>query len=255
MNPLVSIITPMYNNQVVINKTIKSVINQTYSNWELLLVDDSSSDNTFEIAKQEASKDPRIRVFKNNKNEGAAVARNFGTKRAKGDFIAFLDADDLWLPNKLELQLEALKKADVCFSSYEWIDTKGNPLNIKVNALESLTYKKLLKANYIGNLTGIYNAKKLGKIFTKNLKKRQDWLLWLEAIKRSGKPAVGLQDTLAYYRNSEDSLSSNKVKLIKHNYKAYRKGLGFSMIKSCFYMILFLYEHLIVKRRRIKKIS
>ncbi|GAB5563397.1 MAG: glycosyltransferase family 2 protein [Winogradskyella sp.] len=254
MQALVSIVTPMYNNETVIKETIKSVLNQTYADWELLLIDDASTDNTLDTAQREESKDSRITIFKNDKNEGAAVARNLGTEKAKGDFIAFLDADDLWLPNKLELQLEALKKADVCFGSYEWIDTKGNPLNIKVNASEFLTYRKLLKANYIGNLTGIYNAKKLGKIFTKDLKKRQDWLLWLEAIKRSGKPAIGLQETLAYYRNSEDSLSSNKVKLIKHNYKAYRKGLGFSTIKSCFYMVLFLYEHLIVKRRLIKKI-
>lgn len=245
----------MYNNETVIKETIKSVLSQTYSNWELLLVDDASLDRTFEIVKDEAIKDLRIRVFKNGKNEGAAVSRNLGTEKAKGDFIAFLDADDLWSPNKLELQLEALKKADVCFGSYEWIDAKGNPLNIKVNALESLSYRKLLKANYIGNLTGIYNAKKLGKIFTKDLKKRQDWLLWLEAVKRSGKPAIGLRDTLAFYRNSEDSLSSNKVRLIKHNYNAYKKGLGFSTVKSCFYMVLFLYEHLIVKRRLIKKIS
>lgn len=257
MQPLVSIITPMYNNEAVIEETINSVLRQTYSNWELLLVDDASLDETITKVKAIIKTDNRIKLFAQPINKGAAEARNLGTKAAKGSYIAFLDADDLWKENKLEMQITVFSegKADVCFGSYELINSASQPLNKKVQALKKLTYKKLLKANYIGNLTGIYNCQVLGKIYTKNLKKRQDWLLWLEAIERSEKPAVGILETIAYYRISEGSLSSNKTNLIKHNFNVYRKGLGFSFLKSLVYLLQFFYEHLFVKTRLIKDLT
>ncbi|EDP69555.1 glycosyl transferase, group 2 family protein, putative [Flavobacteriales bacterium ALC-1] len=257
MKPLVSIITPMYNNEDVISETIISVLNQTYISWEMLLIDDASSDQTINTVKEIIDTDSRIKLFEHSKNKGAAEARNLGTKMAKGNYIAFLDADDLWKESKLELQVNQLINdvTDVSFGSYEWIDLESKPLNKKVDILEQLTYSKLLKANYIGNLTGVYNCEKLGKIYTKDLKKRQDWLLWLEALKRSKKPAIGITETIAYYRISKDSLSSNKTSLIKHNFNVYRKGLGFSFIKSSIYLLKFLYEHLFVKSSLIKAIS
>jgi len=244
----------MYNNESVIEETIDSVINQTYSNWELILVDDASSDNTVTVTKEYVQNNNRIKCFKHSKNKGAAETRNFGTKMAKGNYIAFLDADDLWNRNKLELQIDVLinNKADICFGSYEHINANGEPLNRRVEALAMLTYKQLLKANYIGNLTGIYNCEKLDKIYTKDIKKRQDWLLWIEALKRSEKPAIGIFETIAYYRISEKSLSSNKIDLIKYNFNVYKKGLGFSTLKSIFYLLQFLYEHLVVKKQLIK---
>ena len=257
MQSLVSIITPMFNDENVIKETITSVVNQTYPYWELLLIDDCSSDNTIEVVSEYSKVDPRIKLFKHSNNKGAAKARNLGTKMAEGKFIAFLDADDLWKENKLDLQVNKLnnKVADVCFGSYEWINSKSELLNKKVQALKSLTYKKLLKANYIGNLTGIYNCESLGKIYTKDLKKRQDWLLWLEALRRSDKPAIGISETIAYYRIAEGSLSSNKTNLIKHNFNVYRIGLGFSYIKSSFYLLKFFYEHLFIKKRLIRTIN
>ncbi|WP_417859709.1 glycosyltransferase family 2 protein [Winogradskyella sediminis] len=257
MQPLVSIITPMYNNANVIEKTIRSVLKQTYSNWELLLVDDASTDEIETVLKPYVDKDSRIKLFVHKNNEGAAKARNLGTKMAKGNYIAFLDADDLWESHKLQLQVAQLKSnnTDVCYGSYEWVDSNGKSLNKKVHVLKSLTYNKLLKANYIGNLTGIYNSEKLGKIYTKDLKKRQDWLLWLEALKRSEKPAVGIIKTIAYYRITEGSLSSNKTNLIKHNFNVYRIGLGFSFLKSVVYLIQFFNEHLLVKKRLIRPIT
>lgn len=257
MQPLVSVITPMYNNEFVVQETLKSVQNQTYKNWELLLIDDASNDQTVELVEALVLHDKRMKLFKHSKNKGASEARNFGTKMAKGKYIAFLDADDLWKVNKLECQIEVLNTntTDVCFGSYEHIDSKGKLLYKKVNALPKLNYNKLLKANYIGNLTGIYNCKNIGKIYTKDLKKRQDWLLWLEALKRSKKPAIGIQETIAYYRISEGSLSSNKTNLIKHNFNVYRKGLGFSFFKSALLMLQFFYEHLIVKQRLVKSID
>ncbi|MEP5256043.1 MAG: glycosyltransferase family 2 protein [Winogradskyella arenosi] len=253
MQPLVSIITPVYNNALVIAETIESVLAQSYTNWELILVDDASSDEINAVLKPFLT-DNRIRLFTHKHNAGAAAARNLGTKNAQGAYIAFLDADDLWKPHKLQVQVEDLwhNKTDVSFGSYAWIDAKSQPLHKKVFALKQLSYGKLLKANYIGNLTGMYNADKLGKIYTKDLKKRQDWLLWLEALRRSDKPALGHQETLAFYRISEGSLSSNKLNLVKHNFNVYRKGLGFPFLKSTLYLILFLYEHLLVKTRLIK---
>lgn len=256
MQPLVSIITPIYNNANVIGETVKSILNQTYNNWELLLIDDASLDETLAILKPFTESDSRIKLFQHSQNKGAAEARNLGTKMATGDYIAFLDADDLWKENKLELQVSQLINniTDVSFGTYEWIDSKSKPLNIRVDALKQLTYNKLLKANYVGNLTGIYNCKKLGKIYTKDLKKRQDWLLWLEALKRSDKPAISIQETIAYYRITEGSLSSNKTNLIKHNFNVYYKGLGYSYIKSSLYLVQFLFEHLLIKKRLIKSI-
>ncbi|MBF8148999.1 glycosyltransferase family 2 protein [Winogradskyella sp. F6397] len=256
MQPLVSIITPIYNNAKVIEKTISSVLNQTYQNWELLLIDDASIDESVKVITPYVDAHSRIKLVVHKKNKGAAEARNLGSKMATGNYIAFLDADDLWKANKLELQVNQLlsNTTDVSFGSYEWINSENKPLNKKVHALSCLTYDKLLKANYIGNLTGMYNSEKLGKIYTKDLKKRQDWLLWLEALKRSDKPAIGIQETIAYYRITEGSLSSNKTNLLKHNFNVYRKGIGFSFIKSLFYLIQFLFEHLFVKKRLIKPI-
>lgn len=209
------------------------------------------------MAEQYSKSNPKIKIYKHAKNKGVAKARNLGTKMAKGRYIAFLDADDLWVKNKLELQVNILnsKNTDVCFGSYKWIDAQSNSLNIKVQALKSLTHKKLLKANYIGNLTGIYNCDTLGKIYTEDLKKRQDWLLWLESLSRSKKPAIGISEIIAHYRITEGSLSSNKINLIKHNFNLYRKGLGFSFIKSSVYLLKFFYEHLIIKKRLIKTID
>lgn len=257
MSDLVSIITPIYNKEDYIESCIRSVQKQTYINWELLLVDDASKDDSLSKAKLLQQSDNRIKIFKHQKNLGAARARNLGTKNASGDYIAFLDADDTWRPNKLELQINLFNNSniDVCYSSYELIDDDGKAIGTKVNTLKELSYSKLLRANYIGNLTGVYNSKKLGKIYTEDIRKRQDWLLWLEALKRSKKNAIGIPETLADYRISRGSLSSNKLDLLKYNFSVYRKGLGFSVLKSAIYLLLFLYEHLVVKNKLIQPID
>jgi glycosyltransferase involved in cell wall biosynthesis len=252
VNALVSIITPLYNSEAYIGETIQSVLNQTYTNWELLLIDDCSTDNTLTIANSFILKSNRITLIKNKINQGAAISRNKGIKAAKGDYIAFLDADDLWKPHKLQKQIAFMKNenCDVCFSSYEQIDEAGKPLNKLVKALPILPYSKFLKSNYIGNLTGIYNAKTLGKIEAPNLRKRQDWLLWLKAVKTSGKRAKSVQESLAYYRVRENSMSANKVALLKHNYWVYKKGLGYSIVKSMYCMLVFLWEHFFIKSKQ-----
>jgi len=243
----------MYNSEVFISETIKSVINQTYKSWELILIDDASKDKTLQAIQPFLDNYSNIKLIKNKNNFGVAITRNKGIEVAKGDYIAFLDGDDLWKPEKLEKQIAFMKShdCDVSFSSYEQMDEEGNALNKLVKALPILTYKKFLKSNYIGNLTGMYNRKALGKITAPNLRKRQDWLLWLAAIKKSQKPALGIQESLAYYRVRKDSMSSNKFSLLKHNYWVYKKGLGFSNTKSMYRMVLFLKEHFLVKSKQV----
>ncbi|WNH13965.1 glycosyltransferase family 2 protein [Thalassobellus suaedae] len=252
MQSLVSIITPMFNSEAFISETISSVLNQSYKNWELILIDDNSKDATLSIVQEFIKIHPNIKLLKNESNLGAAISRNKGIDSAKGDYIAFLDADDLWKPEKLEIQIACMQteNCDVCFSSYQLINEKGEALNKKVKAIPQLAYSKLLKSNYIGNLTGIYNAKVLGKIKTPDLRKRQDWLLWLSAIKKSGKRAQGMKESLAYYRVRDNSMSSNKLNLIKYNYWVYKKGLGFSTLKSVYCMLVFLKEHFFVKSKQ-----
>lgn len=242
----------MFNSERYISEAIHSVLNQTYTHWELLLIDDYSTDKTIEIAEAFSNKFSNIKLVKNDRNRGAAFSRNKGITEAKGRFIAFLDADDVWKEEKLEKQIKFMtaENCDVCFSSYELINEKGTFLNKTVKALPMLSYQKLLKSNYIGNLTGIYHAEILGKITTPNLRKRQDWLLWLQAIKTSGKPAKSLPESLAYYRVRDHSMSSSKFSLLKHNYWVYKKGLGFSTMTSIYCLLVFLMEHFFVKSKQ-----
>lgn len=251
-NYKVSIITATYNSRDYINDTIQSVLKQTYTNWELLIIDDASKDNTFSIINEYASNFSNIKVFENKTNQGAAITRNKGIKEASGSFIAFLDADDLWKPQKLEKQLKFMldHNAEVSFSSYDLMDESGSLLNKTIKALPVLTYNKFLKCNYIGNLSGMYSVKTLGKIYAPNLRKRQDWLLWLNAVNKSNKPALGIEESLAIYRVRKDSISSKKLKLLKYNYLVYKQGLGFSILKSLYYLIVFLFEYFIVKSKQ-----
>lgn len=249
----VSIITPTFNSENFIEQTITSVINQSFEDWELIIIDDASSDGTINIVDDFIEKNHNIKLLRNDVNKGAAVTRNKGVEASTGDFIAFLDADDLWKPDKLEIQIKFMleNNIDVCFCSYDLMNEKGDYLNKTVMALPELSYKKFLKCNYIGNLTGIYNAKNVGKVYAPDLRKRQDWLMWLEAVKRSKKPALGMKESLAIYRVRENSISANKLNLVKYNYWVYRKGLGFSIVKSIYRMVIFFFEYFLVKPKQI----
>lgn len=253
--PLVSVITPVYNCEKYLEAAITSVQNQTYANWELILVDDASTDGSADIAREFYSEDARIKYIKLLKNGGPAVARNNAIKIAQGKYIAFLDADDFWAPDKLEIQVDYMqrKNCDVSFSSYLLVDEAGNPLGRKILAMPNLSYKKQLRNNYIGNLTGMYCAESLGKVFCPHLKKRQDWAMWLEAIKRSGKPALGIPLILSYYRKRKDSISTNKVGLLKYNYLFYKNFLGQSLPQAIYSMGIFLWEYFVVRPKYIQK--
>ncbi|HSI71136.1 MAG TPA: glycosyltransferase family 2 protein [Gillisia sp.] len=254
--PLVSVIMPAYNSADFIGEAIESVLAQTWNNWELLVIDDASTDGTVKIVKEYSSKHPNIIILKNSTNLGTGSSRNKGIKAATGRFIAFLDADDLWMPGKLEKQLRFMQSKDLAmtFSSYYLMDEEGNPLNREVKALPELTYDKLLKSNYVGNLTGIYDVGKVGKVYAPLIRKRQDWALWLEILKKLGS-TLGITEPLAYYRVRRDSVSRNKWKLIRHNFKIYRSFLNYGLLKSCRSMSRFLWEHFLVKNRQVKKLK
>lgn len=244
---LVSVITPVYNSAAYLEACVASVQAQTYTDWELLLVDDASSDNSMQLIHSLAAKDARIRYFTNPQNQGAAFSRNLATREAKGEYIAFLDSDDLWEPEKLQLQIDKMQQSGnpVCFGSYIRIDEQDNELGIRIKAIPELTYNKQIRNNYIGNLTGIYNALELDKILAPNIRKRQDWAVWLEAIKRSGQPALGIQQDLARYRVGQASISSKKWKLLGYNFRFYKEFLQFSWLKSAGYTLLFLWEYFV----------
>ena len=252
-NGLVSVIMPAYNAETFIADSIRSVINQTYQHWELLIIDDHSTDATRKIIRKFYEEDSRIRLLENSSNFGTHHTRNKGIKAAQGEFIAFLDADDLWKPEKLAKQLKKLssKNLSACFSSYDLISEDGQNLHKKVQALPVLHYEKLLKANYVGNLTGIYNAKVLGKIYCPEIAKRQDWALWLEVIRQGG-PMDGIQESLAFYRNRKDSISTNKLEMLRYNFKVYHEVLGYDLFSSLWKMLIFLNEQFFVKSKQLK---
>jgi len=255
MSELVSIIVPTYNTEKFIRQTIESVQNQTYTNWEMILADDASTDKTVVIIEEFAQKDSRIKLFKLPENKGNGFARNTALEKATGKYIAYLDADDLWFPEKLEKQIQFLKANNLhfTFSFYDSIDEEGNDLNRRVESPNPLTYKELFFCNYVGNLTAIYDADYFGKIILETSQKRQDWRIWLTILKQI-KIAKPVPEPLAFYRIRKDSVSSSKFKLIKHNFGVYREFHGYNFVFSVLLMIRFLYTQLIVKQKYIKKI-
>ncbi|WP_339919257.1 glycosyltransferase family 2 protein [uncultured Flavobacterium sp.] len=254
--PLVSIIIPCFNSEKFIAETVRSVQNQTYNNWEIIVVDDCSSDNTVALILGMVQRDSRIRFFQLENNSGTGVARNKGLSNANGRYISFLDADDLWKPEKLRKQIDFLKtnKIAFTFSFYDCIDEEGKPLNKRVEAPLNLSYRQLFFCNYIGNLTGIYDVNYFGKIPISSIRKRQDWMLWLTVLKKI-KTAQPVPESLAYYRVRNDSLSTSKLDLIKYNFAVYRKFHGFSFPIAVACMKLFLFTQLLIKPSYIKKIK
>lgn len=250
-NPLISVIVPTFNSEKYIESTLKSILIQTYSYLEILIIDDCSTDSTSAIINKIAQQDNRINIELLKVNSGVAIARNKGIEKAKGHYIAFLDSDDLWLPHKIETQLSFFQEhnCDVVFSSYYCIDESGKSLNKTVEALKKLNLEKLLKCNYIGNLTGIYSVTNLGKIYAPNLRKRQDWGLWISAIKKA-KYAYGIPEPLAKYRVRSTSMSASKWDLITYNFKIYRVFLRFSYFKSVIYLLRFFYEYFVIKKKQ-----
>lgn len=241
--PVFSIIMPCHNGAKYISNAIQSVQKQTYEDWELIVINDCSSDNSVEIIKRLADNDKRIKLFHTEKSTGyPSDVRNVGIKAAKGRFIAFLDCDDMWLPTKLEHQLMYFNKEDVAvvYSWYIKMDENGNQHDIPVRSPEVVTYKKLLGGNVIGNLTGVYDIQKVGKVYQKQIH-HEDYLMWLELLK-SGYKAVNTNSVEAVYRESKNSLSGSKLKALAWTWNIFYKELHLNIFISLKYFLEYCFK-------------
>lgn len=236
--PLVSIIMPAYNAQAYIAQSIESVLAQTYKNFELLICNDASKDNTLEIITNLSKLDDRILLLENKNSKGVSGARNTAIFESKGKYIAFLDSDDLWHKDKLEKQINLLEeKYDLISCAYATFPQNRNHVKNIRKAPKYATFDDMLKGNLIGNLTGVYNAAKLGKFYQKNIGS-EDYLMWLEITKKAGQVHF-INDILAFYRVLPNSLSANKIKSSKWQWEIYRYHLKFNRTKSLYYFIFY----------------
>ena len=230
---LVSIIMPSYNTGKFIKETINSVIAQTYSNWELIIVDDCSTDNTDEIVK--SINDNRIIYLKNETNSGAAISRNKALREAKGRWIAFLDSDDLWKNDKLEKQIKFMKENNCYFSytNYIEIDENGNINGKRVTGPKKITKTGMFNYCWPGCLTVMYDANKIGLIQIEDIKKNNHYAMWLKVCKKAD--CYLLSEDLAMYRKRSGSISNHSyMSLIKWHYKLYREAEHQNIIYSLF---------------------
>jgi glycosyltransferase involved in cell wall biosynthesis len=237
---LVSIIMPTYNSAKTLDEAIKSVISQEYTFWELLIIDDQSSDKSLEIAESYVAIDARISVLRTDKNLGSGGARNLGISRSKGELIAFLDSDDLWLANKLAFQVNLFSDKSVSFvcSAYERFNTVTQKTqNVGVPRL--IVFKDLLKTNYIGCLTVVLRRDAFDNLKFPEMRKRQDYALWLSLIKTGGYVYCS-NHVLARYRHGHESTTSNKMGSIMSTWKVYREFLQLKFGSSIFYFLNYL---------------
>ncbi len=224
MSSLVSIVMPSYNTGRFIKETIESVLAQSYPDWELIIVDDCSNDNTDEVV-AEFIADPRIRYIKNEKNSGAAVSRNRALREAKGKWIAFLDSDDLWEPDKLKNQIAFMKNNNCHFSytNYIEIDEDSKPNGKSVTGPKCITKSVMYNYCWPGCLTVMYDAEAIGLIQIENIRKNNDYAMWLKVCKKA--KCYLLDETQARYRKRSGSISNHGyTKLIKWHYKLYREA-------------------------------
>ena len=241
---VVSIVMPVYNAECYITDSINSVISQTYQDWELLIIDDCSSDNSPMIIQQFVQSDKRIKSFKTVCPSGSPVEpRNIGVKNAKGRFIAFLDSDDMWLPDKLERQVKIFEKNNdmaICFSNYEKISEDGERNGRIVVAPDMTTYNLLLYGNVIGCLTAMYDTDKTGKVFFEN-HRHEDYILWLDILKK-GYVARNTNTVDALYRVRGHSVSSNKLKVLSWQWDIYRQVEHLGFLRSIYYFMAYAYK-------------
>lgn len=242
-HPLVSVITPCYNAEKFIDDCIQSVVSQTYHNWELLLIDDCSTDNTMEKILSYSKGDSRIKCFKTNKTSGGpAHPRNIGLSKVSGDFVAFLDADDVWLPNKLEEQVRFIIDNDLQFvySDYEKISVEGIRSDRILRMPSTVTYDRLLKTCEIPCLTVLMRSSLVtNHLFTEVGK--EDYLLWLQILKK-GVTAFNTNKVHALYRQQTNSRSSKKIKMLYEQWVILRDFQKLSLVKSFYCWLYYIYK-------------
>jgi len=231
---LVSIVTPVYNSEKYLKDTIESVLMQTFSNWELILVDDCSTDGSYEIICEYAKKDLRIRAFRNNVNSKAFESRNIALKNANGRYIAFLDSDDLWAENKLQFQIEFMQKNEYGFTYTNFSRFINNSMTSKVVHLKNrVSYYTLIRNTIIATSSVIVDRKQTGDFKMENLY-YDDFKLWLTLLKKIDY-AYCLNKNLLYYRITPNSLSNNKLKSAKKVYSMFNNNLGLNSFQSHIY--------------------
>lgn len=249
MAPLVSIITPVYNAERFIDDTIQSVLDQTFENWEHLLINDCSTDGSLAILDRYAEQDSRIRVFTLIENSGAAVARNVGLYNAKGRYIAFIDSDDMWAKDKLVKQLSFMKEHDLAFTytDFAFVNEDGEMIKAQAHVPESLSYEGLLKNTAIACSTVIIDKEKVGNFMMPLVRKGQDTATWLKIMRETGVTAYGIGEVLNYYRQVSGSISSNKLAALKRTWYTYYHLENLPFLTASYYFISYVWNA--IKRR------
>lgn len=239
----VSIITPSYNSSLFISHTIQSVLSQSYQNWEMIIVDDCSSDNSVKIIKEFKKKDKRIKLIPLYKNVGAAEARNIALREASGKFIAFLDSDDMWYPYKLEKQLAFMQNNEYPFTytAYERINQDNSRIINNIYVPHKISYNEFLKNTIIGTLTVLIDKQKTGYFEMPNIRSSHDMALWCKLLKK-GFNAYGLNEILSSYRIVDSSNTAKKWKAAKDVWIVYREIEHLNILKSTYYFICYAFN-------------
>ncbi|MBT8438743.1 MAG: glycosyltransferase family 2 protein [Gammaproteobacteria bacterium] len=243
----VSIVTPVFNSALYIADTIESVQAQTHSNWEMLITDDCSTDESVEVINAYAISDPRVRLFRLENNSGPGKARNLSILASQGDVIAFLDSDDMWDTKFLEKSLFFMEKrqAGIVFSSYRRLSEDLSEDLGKFIVPESTNYHDMLKSCPISCLTGMYHVERCrGKALMPDIRKRQDYCMWLDILKR-GVRADGIREVMATYRIRSASVSRNKLSTAQYQWRVYRDIERLSFLESSFYLSQYMVRGLI----------
>lgn len=240
-NETVSVITPVYNVASVIERTLDSMLMQNYMDLEIVLVDDCSKDNSAEIIAKYTAKYPNIKYHKQEKNGGAAVARNTALNLAQGRYVAFLDSDDQWCEGKIEKQLSFMKEKDaaICCTAMDCIDEDDKPLNSVREVRERISYKFLLKNTMIATSTVMIDRNKTGDFQMPLRRGGQDYATWL-MLMRNGTDCWGLNEVLSHYRVMSNSLSSNKWKSIKQVWQIQTQDEGICRLSAAFNVCCFI---------------
>lgn len=234
--PLVSVIMPCYNMEKYISDAILSVRQQTYPHWELLIVDDASTDDTVETVKKIAEQDERIHFTEKTAHSGIADTRNLCIQMAQGPFLAFLDADDIWHPEKLEKQIGFMmeRKVGFTYSAYDWIDEEGKPLDKCIHTIGDLDYETYLRNTIIGCSTVVVNKTITGDVVVPNFRTSEDSATWLNILKQ-GHLAYAIDEALVSYRIRQQSASSNKLKASADLWKVYRTNENLPFFKALYF--------------------
>ncbi len=250
---LVSIITPTYNSAEYLEETLRAILEQTYADWELLITDDCSADDTVELFRKFAATDRRIRYFVLEQNSGADVARNNSISHATGRFIAFCDSDDRWPPDKLEKQVAFMLDNDYAFtfSPYVILDEQGKQAGV-FPARPRVNYNDLLRTCDIGCLTVMYDAEKLGKQFMPHIRKSHDYALWLQILKLVPY-GYSYPEPLGFYRMRAGSVSRNKWKSMMYIWKVYREVEKLSLLRSLGLVLIYSFNGIWKYRRVLLK--